>query len=83
MAALRPYAAALSWRAGDAAEMLDFLGSLIDRVASPLEGSRWLPLTLLTAFSFALFYAFQVLLQIYSLHPVIVFVLVGGAPPHP
>jgi hypothetical protein len=63
--------------------MLDFLASVIDRVASPRAGSRWLPLTLLAAFSFALFYAFQVLLQIYSMHPVIVFVLVGGASPHP
>jgi hypothetical protein len=64
------------------AGFLEFLAMLIDRCAAPLEGWRW-PLMLLAAFSFTLFYAFQVLLQIYAMHPVIVFVLVGGAPPQP
>jgi len=63
--------------------MRNFLASAIDRVASPLEGSRWLPLALLAAFSVALFYLFEVLLQIYAMHPVIVFVLGRGALPHP
>jgi len=74
---------ALSPRVADAPDMLDFLASAIDRIASPLEGSRWLALTLLAALSFSLFYGFQALLQIYAMHPVIVFVLVGGALPHP
>ena len=53
----------------------------IERLEAELDDSRWLPLTLLAAFSFAVYYAATVLLEIYQMHPVIVFVLVGGGPP--
>jgi len=46
----------------------------IERLEAELDDSRWLPLTLLAAFSFAVYYAATVLLEIYQMHPVIVFV---------
>ena len=60
---------------------LEFLSRAIERIEQELDNSRWLPLTVLAAFSYAVYFAADVALQIYSLHPVIVFVLVGGAPP--
>ena len=54
---------------------------MIETIEAELDRSRWLPLTVLAAFSYAVYFAADVALQIYSMHPVIVFVLVGGGPP--
>lgn len=62
--------------------LLEFVAHAIDRFASRLGSSRWLPLTVLAVLSFSLFYGFGVLLQIYSMHPVIVFVPIPAASPH-
>ncbi|HZS66090.1 MAG TPA: hypothetical protein VFA72_03190 [Burkholderiales bacterium] len=54
---------------------------MIERIEAELDQSRWLPLSVMAAFSYGVFYAADVALQIYSMHPVIVFVLVGDGPP--
>ena len=60
---------------------LESVSRAIEKLEAELDDSHWLPLTLLAAFSFAVYYAATVLLEIYQMHPVIVFVLVGGGPP--
>ena len=60
---------------------LEVVSRVMERVEAELDQSRWLPLTAMAAFSYAIYFGADVALQIYSMHPVIVFVLVGGAPP--
>ena len=60
---------------------LEFVSNVIERIEAEIDQSRWLPLSAMAAFSYGVFYAADVALQIYSMHPVIVFVLVGDAPP--
>ena len=60
---------------------LEGVSRVIERIEAELDQSRWLPLSVMAAFSYAVFYAADVALQIYSMHPVIVFVLVGDGPP--
>ena len=60
---------------------LEVVSRVIEHIEAALDESRWLPLTVVAAFSYALYFSADVALQIYSLHPVIVFVLVGGGPP--
>jgi hypothetical protein len=60
---------------------LELLSRAIERIEAAIDDSRWLPLTVVAAFSYALYFSADVALQIYSMHPVIVFVLVGGGPP--
>lgn len=60
---------------------LELVSRAIERIEAELDASQWLPLTVLASLSFAVYFAADVMLQIYSMHPVIVFVLVGGAPP--
>jgi hypothetical protein len=60
---------------------LELVSRVIETIEAELDRSRWLPLTVLAAFSYAVYFAADVALQIYSMHPVIVFVLVGGGPP--
>lgn len=60
---------------------LEGVSRVIERIEAEFDQSRWLPLSVMAAFSYAVFYAADVALQIYSMHPVIVFVLVGDGPP--
>lgn len=60
---------------------LEGVSRVIERIEAELDQSRWLPLSVMAAFSYGVFYAADVALQIYSMHPVIVFVLVGDGPP--
>ena len=60
---------------------LEVVSRMIERIEEELDASRWLPLSVVAAFSYAMYFAADVALQIYSMHPVIVFVLVGDAPP--
>jgi hypothetical protein len=60
---------------------LEVVSRVMERIEAELDQSHWLPLTALAAFSYGVYFAADVMLQIYSMHPVIVFVLVGGAPP--
>ena len=60
---------------------LEVVSRVMERIEAELDQSRWLPLTALAAFSYGVYFAADVMLQIYSMHPVIVFVLVGGGPP--
>jgi hypothetical protein len=60
---------------------LELVSRVIETIEAELDRSRWLPLTVLAAFAYAVYFAADVALQIYSMHPVIVFVLVGGGPP--
>lgn len=62
--------------------LVELIVYVIDRFASQVAQSRWIPLTLLASLSFLLFYAFQVLLEIYSMHPLIIFVPIAGAAAH-
>jgi hypothetical protein len=63
------------------ARYLELLARALEKLEAEFDDSRWLPLLLLAAFSFALFFAADTLVQIYSMHPVIVFVPVGYGPP--
>jgi len=60
---------------------LEVVSRVIERIEAELDRSRWLPLSIVAAISYAMYFAADVALQIYSMHPVIVFVLVGDAPP--
>ena len=60
---------------------LELLSRALEKLEGQFADSHWLPLILLAAFSFALFFAADTLVQIYSMHPVIVFVPVGYGPP--
>ena len=60
---------------------LESLSRAIEKLEGALDDSRWLPLTLLAAVSFGIYFAAYVMVQIYSMHPVIVFVPVGYGPP--
>jgi hypothetical protein len=60
---------------------LEVVSRVVERIEAELDQSRWLPLSIVAALSYGLYFAADVALQIYSMHPVIVFVLVGGAPP--
>ena len=60
---------------------LEVVSRVMEHVEAEIDRSRWLPLTVMAAFSYAVYFAADVMLQIYSMHPVIVFVLVGGGPP--
>jgi hypothetical protein len=60
---------------------LEVVSRAMERIEAELDQSHWLPLTALAAFSYGVYFAADVMLQIYSMHPVIVFVLVGGGPP--
>ena len=60
---------------------LEVVSRVVERIEAELDQSRWLPLTVLAALAYGGYFAADVALQIYSMHPVIVFVLVGGAPP--
>jgi hypothetical protein len=66
---------------GHEGSWLEVVSRVIERIEAELDASRWLPLSVVAAFSYALYFAADVALQIYSMHPVIVFVLVGGGPP--
>ena len=60
---------------------LEVVSRVVERIEAELDQSRWLPLSIVAALSYGLYFAADVALQIYSMHPVIVFVLVGGGPP--
>jgi len=60
---------------------LEVVSRVIERIEAELDASHWLPLSVVAAFSYAMYFAADVALQIYSMHPVIVFVLVGYGPP--
>jgi len=60
---------------------LEVVSRAMEPIEAELDQSHWLPLTAMAAFSYAIYFAADVALQIYSMHPVIVFVLVGGGPP--
>lgn len=60
---------------------LEWLSRVMEKLEAQLADSRWLPIMLLAAFSFALYFGAYVMAQIYALHPVIVFVPVGYGPP--
>jgi len=60
---------------------LEVVSRVMERIEIELDQSQWLPLTALAALSYAVYFAADVMLQIYSMHPVIVFVLVDGGPP--
>jgi hypothetical protein len=60
---------------------LELLSRLLEKFEAQLADSHWLPLMLLAAFSFAIYFGAYVMAQIYALHPVIVFVPVGYGPP--
>jgi hypothetical protein len=60
---------------------LELAASLMDRLERQLQGSRLVPLVLIMALSFSVYFTADVLLEIYRMHPLIVFVLVGYGPP--
>lgn len=60
---------------------LELLSRVIEKFEGQLADSRWLPVMVLAAFTCALYLGTYVMVQIYSLHPVIVFVPVGYGPP--
>jgi hypothetical protein len=60
---------------------LEVVSRVIERIEAELDASQWLPLSVVAAFTYAGYFAADVALQIYSMHPVIVFVLVGDGPP--
>ena len=60
---------------------LEVVSRVMERIEAELDQSQWLPLTALAALSYGLYFAADVMLQIYSMHPVIVFVLVDGGLP--
>ncbi len=60
---------------------LELAASVMDRLERQIEGSRVLPVVLIVALSFSVYFTADVLLQIYRMHPLIVFVLVGYGPP--
>jgi hypothetical protein len=49
----------------------------VERLEARLDDSNWLPLLVLAALSFAIYFVADVELQIYSIRSLIVFVLVG------
>jgi hypothetical protein len=53
---------------------LEFAASLMQQIESQIEGSHVLPIVLIAALSFSVYFTADVLLQIYSMHPLIVFV---------
>lgn len=60
---------------------LEVVSRVIEKIEAELDASHWLPLSVVAAFSYGIYFAADVALQIYSMHPVIVFVLVGYGPP--
>jgi hypothetical protein len=54
--------------------LLELAASLMLQIESQIEGSRLLPIVLIAALSFGVYFTADVLLQIYSIHSVIVFV---------
>ncbi|HZC77036.1 MAG TPA: hypothetical protein VE258_04770 [Ktedonobacterales bacterium] len=60
---------------------LELAASLMDRLERQLQGSRLVPVVLIMALSFSVYFTADVLLEIYRMHPLIVFVLVGYGPP--
>lgn len=60
---------------------LEVVSRVVERIEAELDASHWLPLSVLAAISYGVYFAADVALQIYSMHPVIVFVMVGDAPP--
>jgi hypothetical protein len=60
---------------------LELAASVMERLESQIRGSRVLPVVLVAALSFSVYFTADVLLEIYRMHPLIVFVLVGYGPP--
>ena len=52
----------------------ELLARLMQRIESQLTGSPVVPVVCLVALAFGVYFTADVLLQIYSLHPLIVFV---------
>ena len=53
---------------------LELLARLMQRIESQITGSQVLPVVVLVALAFGVYFTAEVLLQIYSMHPLIVFV---------
>ena len=67
------------FRDGDASirpamRCLELVAGLMQRIESQLTGSPVVPVVCLVALAFGVYFTADVLLQIYSLHPLIVFV---------
>jgi len=60
---------------------LEVVSRVVERIEAELDASRWLPLSVVAAISYGFYFAADVALQIYTMHPVIVFVMVGDGPP--
>jgi hypothetical protein len=53
---------------------VELAASAMERVERQIEGSRVLPIVLLVALSFSVYFTADVLLEIYRMHALIVFV---------
>ena len=60
---------------------LEMAARAMERIESQIRGSHIVPMVLLMALAFSVYFTADVLLEIYRLHPLIVFVMVGYGPP--